>query len=171
VEAGRAAQGLPKALPTGQVEALLASCDPATDVGRRDAAILTVVSRLVTVEHALAWATLPLRSGWWHAMRLSAVRRFAVHLRHLDDRTEIPPPGLIPHGKHRATPYVYSDAEIRTLVQTAARLGNPVCAATYPVLIGLLAVTGMRFGEAIALDVTDFDPSRPASPSRTWTHH
>jgi len=38
--------GLPKALPAGQVEALLASCDPATEVGRRDAAILTVVSRL-----------------------------------------------------------------------------------------------------------------------------
>jgi integrase len=113
---------------------------------------------VITVEHALAWATLPQRSGWWHAMRLSAVRRFAIHLRHLDERTEIPPPGLIPHGKHRATPYLYSDAEIRTLMQTATRLRNPVCAATYPMLIGLLAVTGMRFGEAIALDVTDFDP-------------
>jgi site-specific recombinase XerD len=38
--------GLPKALPAGQVEALLASCDPTTEVGQRDAAILTVLSRL-----------------------------------------------------------------------------------------------------------------------------
>lgn len=38
--------GLPKALPAGQVEALLASCDPMTEVGQRDAAILTVLSRL-----------------------------------------------------------------------------------------------------------------------------
>lgn len=38
--------GLPKALPAGQVAALLASCDPTTEVGQRDRAILTVLSRL-----------------------------------------------------------------------------------------------------------------------------
>jgi site-specific recombinase XerD len=38
--------GLPKALPPNQVAALLASCDPATEVGQRDLAILTVLSRL-----------------------------------------------------------------------------------------------------------------------------
>jgi integrase len=113
---------------------------------------------IVTIEHALAWATLPQRTGWWHAMRLSAVRRFAVHLHTVDNRTQVPPAGLIAHGKHRATPYLYSDAEIDALVQAATRLRSRVCATTYPVLISLLAVTGMRFGEAIALDVDDFDP-------------
>lgn len=115
-------------------------------------------AEVITVEHALAWATLPQRSGWWHAMRLSAVRRFAVYLHNLDARTQVPPPGLIAHGKHRATPYLYSDAEIHALVQAAGRLHTPIGAATYPVLISLLAVTGMRFGEAIALDVNVFDP-------------
>lgn len=38
--------GLPKALPADQVAALLASCDPVTEVGQRDTAILTVLSRL-----------------------------------------------------------------------------------------------------------------------------
>lgn len=38
--------GLPKALPRDQVAALLASCDQNTAVGRRDLAILTVLSRL-----------------------------------------------------------------------------------------------------------------------------
>lgn len=112
---------------------------------------------VITIEHALAWASLPQRSGWWHAMRLSAVRRFAVYLRTIDGRTQVPPPGLIPHGKHRATPYLYSDTEIHALVQAATRLPTQIGAATYPVLIGLLAATGMRFGEVIALDVTDFD--------------
>lgn len=115
-------------------------------------------AEVITVEHALAWATLPQRSGWWHAMRLSAVRRFAVYLRHVDARTQVPAPGLVAHGRHRATPYLYSQAEIHALVQAAARLRTHVCAATYPVLISLLAITGMRFGEAIALDVNDFDP-------------
>ncbi|GAA3203878.1 hypothetical protein GCM10010532_024860 [Dactylosporangium siamense] len=67
-------------------------------------------------------------------------------------------PALIAHGRHRATPYLYSDAEIRALVQAAERLRTRVYATTYPVLISLLAVAGMRFGEAVALDVNDFDP-------------
>lgn len=112
---------------------------------------------VITVEHAVAWATSPGGAGWWHALRLTAVRRFAVYLRNLDDRTQIPPPGLIAHGKHRATPYLYSSSEIDALVAAARRLPTPITAATYPVMISLLAVTGMRFGEAIALDVTDFD--------------
>ncbi|MCE7004530.1 tyrosine-type recombinase/integrase [Kibdelosporangium philippinense] len=112
---------------------------------------------VVTVEHAVAWATLPGGSGWWHALRLIAVRRFAVYLRNLDDRTQIPPPGLLAHGKHRATPYLYSSREIDALIAAARMLPTPIAAATYPAMIGLLAVTGMRFSEAIALDVTDFD--------------
>ena len=38
--------GLPRALAGGQVAALLASCDLGTVVGRRDLAVLTVLSRL-----------------------------------------------------------------------------------------------------------------------------
>jgi integrase/recombinase XerD len=112
---------------------------------------------VITVEHAVAWATSPDGTGWWHALRLIAVRRFAAYLRNLDDRTQIPPPGLIAHGNHRATPYLYSSSEIDALVAAARRLPTPIAAATYPTMISLLAVTGMRFGEAIALNVTDFD--------------
>ena len=111
----------------------------------------------VTIEHAVAWATLPRRTGWWHAMRLSAVRRFTIYLRNIDGRTQIPPPGMIAHGRHRATPYLYSEAEVQSLLQAAAKLSNEIYAATYPLLIGLLAVTGMRISEAIALTVNDFD--------------
>lgn len=38
--------GLPKALPEEQVRALLASCDPETQIGQRDLAILTMLWRL-----------------------------------------------------------------------------------------------------------------------------
>jgi site-specific recombinase XerD len=84
---------------------------------------------VITVEHALAWATLPQRSGWWHAIRLSAVRRFAVHRHTVDERTQVPPPGLIAHRRHRATPYLNSDTEIHALVQAATALRSRVCAA------------------------------------------
>jgi integrase len=115
----------------------------------------------VTIEHALAWATSPASAGtWWWALRLSAVRGFAAHLRTTNPATEVPPPGLIPHGQHRAVPYLYSDADIHALVLGAAMLARRLSAATYQALISLLAVTGMRVGEAIALDTGDLDASR-----------
>lgn len=115
----------------------------------------------VTIEHALAWATSPVGADtWWWALRLSAVRGFAAHLRTTNPATEVPPAGMIPRGQHRAVPYLYSDADIYALVRAAAMLRQRLCAATYSALISLLAVTGMRVGEAIALDTNDFDDSR-----------
>ncbi len=115
----------------------------------------------VTVEQAVAWATLPeAASAPWRAMRLAVVRGFAVHLRTIDASTEVPPPGLLPDNRtHRVTPFLYSDTDIRALIGAAALLPRRVNAATYPPLVGLLAVTGMRVGEAIALDTGDFDGS------------
>jgi integrase/recombinase XerD len=115
----------------------------------------------VTIEHALVWATFPAgATASWRAMRLSAVRGFAAHLRATNAATEVPPPGLIPQGQHRAVPYLYSDADIQALVRAAAAHRQRPCAATYTALISLLAVSGMRVGEAIALDTNDFDDNR-----------
>jgi len=111
----------------------------------------------VTTEHALDWATSPGGDPWWHVLRLSAIRPFATWLRTLDPAAEVPPPGLIRAGTHRATPYLYSGAEIAALMTAATRLPRPVSALTYPALIGVLAVTGMRIGEALALKISDFD--------------
>jgi len=112
----------------------------------------------VTVDHALAWSTLPANAAprWW-AHRLSTVRRFAAYLHTLDASVEVPPAGMIPSGPRRATPYLYSDAEIESVVEAAARLPRPVGAVTYPTLIRLLVVSGMRVGEAIGLDRADLD--------------
>lgn len=112
----------------------------------------------ITIEHALAWATAPAGAApWWWAIRMSAIRPFAAYLHALDAATEVPPPGLIASGPHRATPYLYSDDEIGALVAAAGDRPRPLGAVAYPALIGLLAVTGMRVGEAIALDTDDFD--------------
>ncbi len=112
----------------------------------------------ITVEHALTWATSPqgALARWW-AIRLSAVRGFAAHLRTIDGRAEVPPPGLIADARRRVTPYLYCDADICALTEVAARMWRRLSAATYPTLISLLAVTGMRVGEAIALNHGDFD--------------
>jgi integrase len=111
----------------------------------------------VTTGHALAWATLPGGNQSWHSLRLSAVRGFAAYLHTIDPSAEVPPADLIPWRPRRATPYLYSDADITALIAAAARLRFPLRTATYQTLIGLLAVTGMRVGEAIRLDRPDAD--------------
>jgi len=111
----------------------------------------------VTTEHALAWSVLPGGDPSWHAYRLAVVRGFATWLATIDPDTQVPAAQLIPSRKMRATPYLYADAEITALIAAAAVLRFPLRTATYQALIGLLSVSGMRVGEAIALDRADAD--------------
>ena len=96
------------------------------------------------------------------AIRLSVVRGFAAWLQGIDPRTEVPPRGLIPNRQRRQRPYIYTDAEIARIVTEAARLPSPrgLRSATYATLFGLLAVTGLRIGEAVGLDDGDVDLDR-----------
>jgi integrase len=113
----------------------------------------------VTVQNALGWAALPTASTGWWAFRLSVVRGFATYLHALDAVHEIPPADMLPHRPHRAIPYLYSDHEIAALIAAASALRGELRQATYRTLIALLAVTGMRVGEAIRLDRSDLDPA------------
>lgn len=112
----------------------------------------------LTVRHALDWAKQPSSGAraWW-AVRLSTVRAFARYLSALDPATEIPPAGLIPTPSHRVVPYIYTEDDIARLLAAAGRLPTAHRADTYQTLIGLVAVTGMREGEAVRLDRDDVD--------------
>jgi integrase len=57
-------------------------------------------------------------------------------------------------------PYLYSPADITALLNQADQLKTPLRRVTITALIGLMAVTGMRGGEVVALDDEDFDTSR-----------
>src|SRR5207245_11533611 len=89
--------------------------------------------------------------------RLSVVRGFTRYLQVHDPRTEVPSTDLLPARFRRRVPHLYSDAEIRALMGAARTFSSPLRAATYETLIGLLAVTGLRIGEAVGLDRDDVD--------------
>ena len=91
--------------------------------------------------------------------RLSAVRGFTAWLKQRDPRTEVPPKGLVPKRYQRPAPYIYSDDEIARFVTEAAKLPSPLGlrGKTLATLFGLLAVTGLRIGEALGLDDLDVD--------------
>jgi integrase len=114
----------------------------------------------ITTALAVRWATQPVgvQPAQW-ANRLGVVRRFARFLSASDPRTEVPPLGLLPYRYTRKPPYIYQDAEIRQLLRAAADIGSAsgLRAASYSTLIGLLAVSGLRISEAIALDDQDVD--------------
>ena len=112
----------------------------------------------VTIAIAVSWARLPkdAKPIWW-ARRLGVIRGFARYLATIDPRTEIPPRDLLPAHEQRLAPYIYSQAEVQALTNAAAALRPAVRGATHRTLIGLLAVTGLRLGEALGLDRQDVD--------------
>jgi len=111
----------------------------------------------VSTDAAVSWAVAPRASDSWHAERLSAVRGFATYLHVFDPCCEVPPRDLLPAGHRRVPPHIYSPQEIDALTTQARLLSPPLRAATFDTLIGLLAVTGMRPGEALRLNRADVD--------------
>lgn len=93
------------------------------------------------------------------ACRLGMIRRFAAWCSTNEPLTEVPPDGLLPHRYSRTRPYIYSDNEIVRIIQAAGDLPSSkgLRAHTYSCLFGLLAVTGMRVSEAVALEQEDVD--------------
>jgi integrase len=112
----------------------------------------------VTVDLAVAWARQPEGIKPITAdFRISAVRGFARYLHAIDPAHEIPPPGLLAVPRRRPAPYIYTPDQISQVLHATRRLEPPLRAVTYRTLLGLLAATGMRQGEATALTRTDVD--------------
>jgi integrase len=114
----------------------------------------------ITEELALRWArssrrTTPITG----AGRLQILRPFAKYRRQFDLATEISSPGLCGPGYRRLTPHIYSGEEIQALLAAARQLSpaGGLRPATCEAIFGLLAATGLRISEALALLRTDVD--------------
>lgn len=114
----------------------------------------------IALESTLDWATSTTSTDPRNpARRLATVRGFLRHLSAMDGVTDVPAAGLLGPTGHRNPPHVYSDSEIAELLAAAGRLApagglRPRCYAT---LFGLLACTGLRISEALALSCGDVD--------------
>ena len=92
--------------------------------------------------------------------RLSALRCFARWVHAEDQRHEVPPNDIGPGQKVRPAPHLVSPADIRRLIDAALSLGpgGSVTPHTYHFMLGLMAVTGLRRSEAVALRHGDVTP-------------
>ena len=113
----------------------------------------------VSVAAAVEWATTPATDprSTVGPRRMTAVRGFARYLVGIDPATEVPPRGLLPQPRRWQRPFVFSPADIEVIMDRAASFRPRLRSATYVTLIGLLAATGLRIGEAIKLDRADID--------------
>jgi integrase len=111
----------------------------------------------VRVDRALDWATRA-PSPPQRRNRLLTLRRFALAMQSEDVRHEVPPADALGRGMfERRTPYIYRPDEIAQLMQAAAQLkpAGSIRPLMYSALFGLLAATGMRISEALALQLED----------------
>ncbi len=114
----------------------------------------------VTVAAALDWAQpSPTSNGTSIGpRRMTAARGFARYLAGIDECTEVPPLGLVPSRQRWRRPFIFTAADIDSVMRQArTSIESPLRAATYETLLGLLAATGLRIGEAIKLDRGDID--------------
>ncbi len=112
----------------------------------------------VTVEVAVAWAVRPATATpLRHFQRLAMVRGFATYLHAIDPRCEVPPRDLLPEGRRRVPPHIYNTEEIAKLMSHSRDLRPSLRAVTIETVVGLLAVTDLRSGEAVRLDRGDVD--------------
>lgn len=113
---------------------------------------------LITRKLAMEWATQPQGKHATWTLRLTDVRGFARHLQSAEPRTQVPPTGILPRLS-RAKPYLYTEKDIAALLGAALQLSpaNGLRPWTYHCLFGLLAVSGLRIGEALGLRSEDVD--------------
>jgi integrase/recombinase XerD len=109
----------------------------------------------ITTRLAIDWAQQGRegQSKW----RFSMVRGFAKYAAIFDERTEVPEMGLLRSKYPRPRPYIYSNEEIARLLRAALNWGHDRPWRTYYSFLGLLAVSGLRLGEAIRLQLEDVD--------------
>jgi integrase len=88
------------------------------------------------------------------ARRLSIARGFLIYLQASAPDTDVPGPGLLPRPR-RPKPYLFTPTQLTALFEAAqaSRPHGSLRPYTLSTLLGLLASTGLRIGEAIRLQV------------------
>ena len=117
----------------------------------------------LTTALALQWATArPSASRSTHAKLLGLVRGLARFCAVLDPRTAVPATHLLGPAGQRVRPHLFTEEQTQLILRRARALStsrSPLHPRTYETLIGLLACTGLRPGEARRLHWHDVDPA------------
>lgn len=91
--------------------------------------------------------------------RLSVVRQFCRYLRQFEPECFVPEPRLTRRRRPYRLPHIYTENEMKAMLQAARELPpvGSLRSKTYFTLFGSLYCTGLRCGEAFALNLCDVD--------------
>lgn len=110
----------------------------------------------------LAWVAAVGRTQGARDRRWTDLTLFARFLHAEDPRHEVPRMSLFGDRKRRPIPYIYTQHEVARILDAAGELRlqrpNPLRRQVYVTMFGLIAATGLRVSEAIALRLDDVWP-------------
>ena len=100
-----------------------------------------------------------MKSSYQH-QRLAAVRGLSRYCLAVGIDVGVPEPRDLRAGRDRRRPHIYAQHEIDALIAACDQVFTPaLVGVTMANIIALLAVTGMRVGEALRLKVGDIHAS------------
>lgn len=112
-----------------------------------------------TVAQALSWAhgDGSLKNSY-QCQRLSAIRGLARYCHAIGLVVQVPPANALRITRDRRRPHIYTPDEVDALIEACQHaFTHPLVRATMAAVIALLAVTGMRPGEAVRLRLGDIN--------------
>jgi len=106
-----------------------------------------------------AWLSRPsVRKPVTAGLELGLLRHLCLYRRRRDRRGFVPEQAWAPQTESPFAPYVFSHAQIRQLLDAASRhRGRNIWAGMLRMLLLVLYCTGLRFGEAVRLQMGDVD--------------
>jgi integrase len=120
----------------------------------------TARGKVLTVDLALRWAqSSSTGKQTTAARRLLILRPFARYLQTIEPLTEIPPNRILGPAQYRQIPHIYTNDEIRALLDAAADLRpqGGLRAQSFRTYFNLMLCTGMRPAEPLRLTRADVD--------------
>ncbi len=92
--------------------------------------------------------------------RLCVIRQFCIYLRNNQPNSYVPERRRTPNSSSTFQPYIFTLKDVRLLIAQARKVGPPntLRGTVLATIIGLLFATGLRIGEALALNLEDFSP-------------
>jgi site-specific recombinase XerD len=113
------------------------------------------MSREITDRYLESLSQLAPRSRY---NRFCVVRQLCEYLARSDPLGYVPEPLKVIPSKGAHQPYIYSESEVQALLSAASQLPpkKSLRPHTYRTILGILYTTGIRIGEALALNLEDF---------------
>lgn len=117
-----------------------------------------IITRSVIIDYLTSIKQVHLRARNY---RVTMLRGFCRYLFQQDNRHYVPEKRILPNGKRKVVPYIFSDDNISSILKKInSRPKRKIVYFSTETVIALLSVAGLRVSEACRLNMSDVDLKR-----------